>query len=135
MIDVTNLLLTGYYKELKLGVRFCFDKANTSKLVKKFTNGISVGFETEIDNIVFDVGNDDQENIVYFLTKINKQKEKLFFHADNHRVLLNDVDMSLFIKILDAEKIDWVFSRCWDKLIYISIIKSKVELCFAFYDD
>ncbi|MDJ1504357.1 hypothetical protein [Xanthocytophaga agilis] len=47
---------------------------------------------------------------------------------------MNDTDLTKLIKILNNNYIEWVFSRCWDKLIYIQLVRSKVEICYAYYD-
>ncbi|MDJ1504358.1 hypothetical protein [Xanthocytophaga agilis] len=79
MIDITDFLLEGTYKNLKVGTVFTDDTASVNRINISFANGQSVGFQAHIDAICFDVGNDENGVIVYIIIKETKQDQKLLF--------------------------------------------------------
>jgi hypothetical protein len=134
MVNITDFILNGYNEQLKIDSYLDISKVKLlATNATQFANGIPVGRQIEINNVVFDIGNDDNEILVYMIIKMNNQTEDLILNYNNNRIVLSSIELSEFIKVLDNCKIKWFFSRVFDKLIYMMIPQSNVEICFGFY--
>lgn len=133
-MDITKLVFEGFHKDLKLGCGIDSFEEEKWLLGKHYKNRRSVGCKLFYDKLVFDIGNDENGKIIYFILKFNNQTENLFVTIGGDIINLEKIGLEDFLITLNDNQIEWKFGTCWDKLIRVRI-NEIIEVVYAFYPD
>ncbi|MFK7905391.1 MAG: hypothetical protein AB8B69_09715 [Chitinophagales bacterium] len=134
MKNITKVVFEGQYKKLKVGINIDLFEDEKHLISQYYKNGRSVGCRLFYDGLVFDIGNDENGLIVYWILKFHNQSDKLIVEIDDKKILLEATTLKEFLKHLNDKQIDWQFGTCWDKLIRVNV-NNVSDVIFAFYPE
>lgn len=129
-IDVTDLLLTGHHRMLRVGVHKDVLAPFASWNSPELDPGAPVSGEVFLDRMRFCIGLDKANCLSYWVLKQSLQDHPICFRTTDKEILLNTIDAFGFLRVLEDAQLAYSREIWRNSVCAVTILQSGVAIAF-----